>query len=307
MNYKRFIKSRETRETILRFLSFVPDKLMIKIQYRIKLGRRLNLKSPKRFTEKLQWYKLYYRDPIMKQCVDKYNVRSYIQNLGLSEILNDCYGVFDKPSDINFDILPKSFVIKDTLGGGGNSVIIVKDKSKINLNDLIRQMESWTKLSIKYKHPGREWVYDNQKHRIIIEKYIEDNTLGLIDYKFFCFYGKVHYLYVIGERKLGDSAGLAIYTSDYKRLDVARIDERPLNVDIPKPKYYSKMVKIAEKISSNFPEARVDFYYVDEKIIFGEITFFDGSGYMKFDPDEFDFIMGSKFFLNKAENERNTK
>lgn len=296
MNYKRFIKSRETRETILRFLSFVPDKLMIKIQYRIKLGRRLNLKSPKRFTEKLQWYKLYYRDPIMKQCVDKYNVRSYIQNLGLSEILNDCYGVFDKPSDINFDILPKSFVIKDTLGGGGNSVIIVKDKFKMNLNDLMKQMESWITLSTKYKHPGREWVYDNQKHRIIIEKYIEcDDKYGLTDYKFFCFDGQIDYLYIITDRNFGNKAGLGVFDINFNQLNVVREDEKPFKYNIRKPSNFEEMIVVAKKISQKCPHVRVDLYNVKGKILFGEMTYFDGSGYMLFKPDEFDYELGKKF------------
>ena len=127
MDYKKIIKSRKVREQILRLLRFVPDKTMVKIQYRIKTGRKLNLKNPQRYTEKLQWYKLYYKNPLMIKCVDKYDVREYVKSLGLEEILNECYGVFDKVEDIDFDKLPNQFVMKDTLGGGGDRVIICKD------------------------------------------------------------------------------------------------------------------------------------------------------------------------------------
>ena len=121
---------------ILNFLSFVPDKQMLKIQYRMKTGRKLNLKNPKRWTEKTQWYKLYYRNPLMIQCVDKYEVREYVKHCGLENILNSCYGVYDNVDDIDFTKLPSQFVIKDTLGGGSNSVVVVKDKSSIKIDEL---------------------------------------------------------------------------------------------------------------------------------------------------------------------------
>lgn len=128
MNYKKIIKSRETRIKLLSLLNFIPDKTMIKLQYYIKTGRRLNLKHPQRYTEKLQWYKLYYRDPLMQQCSDKYDVREYVKSKGLGHILNECYGVYERVEDIDFDSLPNQFVLKDTLGGGGNSVIICRKK-----------------------------------------------------------------------------------------------------------------------------------------------------------------------------------
>lgn len=109
-------------------MSFVPDKWMVSLQYKIKTGRKLNLKNPQRFTEKLQWYKIFYRDPMMKQCVDKYEVRKYVEKCGLASILNECYGVYNSPDEIDFFNMPNSFVLKDTLGGGGNSVILVPDK-----------------------------------------------------------------------------------------------------------------------------------------------------------------------------------
>ncbi len=301
MDYKKLIKSRNLRVKIMQALSFVPDEMMVKIQYRMKTGRKLNLKNPQRFTEKLQWYKLYYRDPLMAQCADKYEVRKYVEDCGLGHILNEMYGVYDSPGEVDFSKLPNSFVIKDTLGGGGNSVILVKDKSEMDETAVRARMQEWVNESINKKHPGREWVYDGRKHRIIIEKFIKSDAEqgGLIDYKFFCFNGKMEYLYVIADREMGEGAGLGIFTKDYQRLSVARVDERPLERNIEKPVNYEELVNKAELLAGVFPEARIDLYNINQKIVFGEITFFDGSGYFKFEPDEFDFEMGERFGVKK--------
>lgn len=111
LDYKKIIKNKKLRLIILDHLGFVPDFIMLKIQYRLKTGRKLNLKNPKRWTEKIQWYKINYRNPLMTKCVDKYSVRSYIRKIGLESILNECYGVFDDPEEINFDDLPNEFVL----------------------------------------------------------------------------------------------------------------------------------------------------------------------------------------------------
>lgn len=298
VDYKKIIKSRNLRLAILNLLSFVPDKWMVALQYRIKLGFWPNLKKPQRFTEKLQCYKLFYRDPLMKQCVDKYEVRKYIESLGLNHILNECYGVYDKAENVDFDKLPNQFVLKDTLGGGGTSVIICKDKSNANLEEYRSQMRGWTNASTG-KSFGREWVYEGRKHRIIIEKFIASDSEqgGLIDYKFFCFNGKFKYMYVIADRRVGEKAGFGIFNENFDQLNVVRCDEEPLKRHVEKPSNFEELARIAEVIAGNFPEARVDLYNQDGKILFGEITFFDGSGYMKFDPDSFDFEMGTLLTL----------
>lgn len=299
MDYKKIIKSRETRLRILRTLDFIPDKTMIKMQYFIKTGRRLNLKNPQRYTEKLQWYKLYYRDPLMQQCADKYDVREYVRSKGLGYILNECYGVYERVEDIDFDSLPDQFVLKDTLGGGGNSIIICKDKATFDFENAKKQMQKWLSIDSNKKHEGREWVYQGKKHRIIIEKYIESNPSegGLVDYKFFCFNGKPKYLYVIADRILGQIAGLGIFNVNFELLSVIRTDERPLERNIEKPKNFDEMIDIVKIISKDFPHVRVDLYNQDGNIIFGENTFFDGSGYHKYEPDEFDYELGSYFKL----------
>jgi len=298
VDYKKLIKSREVRVRLMRLLSFVPDRLMVQIQYYIKTGRKLNLKNPQRFTEKLQWYKLYYRDPLMQRCVDKFDVREYVRECGYGGALVELLGVYDTPEEIDFTSLPNQFVIKDTLGGGGNSVIICKDKETLDIPLTKERIKRWIE-PVQGKHPGREWVYDQEKNRIIIEKYIDsdEQTGGLVDYKFFCFGGKVAYVYGIADRALADYVNLGIFTPDFELLPYRRIDERPLTRKLKKPINYEQMVACAEKLSRPFPHARVDLYNVDGKILFGEITFFDGSGYMKYDPDEFDFVLGNAFEL----------
>lgn len=301
IDYKKIIKSRQTRLAILRALSFVPDEWMIRLQYRMKTGRRLNLKAPERYSEKLQWYKLYYRNPLMVRCVDKADVREYVSECGLSDILIPLIGVYERVEDIDYDALPDQFVMKNTLGGGGNSVLIVDDKNDLDWEKTKRLLQSWLDVDSHRKDAGREWPYYSGKQcRIIVEQYIvsDRDAGGLIDYKFLCFSGKVKCLYVIGDRTLGNGAGLAIYDAAFQRLNYTRGDERLLKREIQKPEGYERMLKIAERLSAPFPHARVDLYHQNGKILFGEITFFDGSGYMTFHSDQFDQVLGESFQLS---------
>jgi hypothetical protein len=161
-------------------------------------------------------------------------------------------------------------------------------------------MREWVNEPINRKHPGREWVYDGRKHRIVAEKFIDSDagTGGLIDYKFFCFYGNLSYAYVLVDRAVGKNASLGIFqAATFEKINAIRCDEKPLERTISKPKQYDEMLKIAETLSKPFPEARIDLYCVEGHIYFGEITFFDGSGYMRFSPDEFDYELGTYFKL----------
>lgn len=300
INYKKLIKSQKLRQRILNLLSFIPDKTMLGLQYYIKQGKKLNLLYPKKYTEKIQWYKLYYKNPLLVQCVDKYEVREYVISKGLKGILNECYGVYDNVDEINFSKLPNKFVLKDTIGGGSRSVIIVNDKIEMNMELVRKQMQKWLNEPHNIKNGGREWpYYTGKKHRILIEKYIDSDADkgGLIDYKFFCFNGKPQYLYVIADRCMGKNAGIGIYNSNFEKLPYKRLDERPLERTIEKPQNYEQMLEIAKKLSEDFPHVRVDLYNQDGKILFGETTFYPGSGYMQFEPEEFDLILGDTFVL----------
>lgn len=282
-------------------MNWVPDAWMLRMQYLLHTGNVLHLQAPKRFTEKLQWYKLYYRDPVMQQCVNKHAVRNYVKQCGLEYILNECYGCFNSVDEIDINKLPKSFVVKDTLGGGGSSVIIVKDKAKTNLELLQGTIRKWTQKQTGkiLKHVGREWVYENQRNQIVIERLIEpeNEKRGVVDYKMHCFGGVVKVVDVAAYRKFGGFTPFVTLDADYNKLTVRYLNEDILN-DIPaKPNNFDEMKAVAERLSERFPYVRVDLYNENSKILFGELTFFQASGYNKFDPDEFDYQLGEMFTL----------
>ena len=156
--YKRIIKSAKIRRGILNCLSVLPDSIMLPLQYRIKLGRRLNLRNPTRFTEKIQWYKINYRNPIMHQCVDKYLVRDYVKDKGLEGILVPLIGKYDSIDQIDWNSLPNMFVIKTTHGGGGLNVVVCTDKKKLDTAE-IREKLLCEPTAVKKNTMGREWAY----------------------------------------------------------------------------------------------------------------------------------------------------
>lgn len=297
MEYKKIISNQEIRLKLLKLFDFLPDRVMIKLQYRISQNRKLNLKNPKRFTEKLQWYKLYYRDPLMINCSDKYEVRNYVASKGLEEILVPLYGVYDSANDINFDVLPNKFVLKTNNGSHTN--IICEDKSKLNYEETKKKLDEW--LTTWNGKMGREWAYHGVKPKIICEEFLEkDKNNDLVDYKFFCFDGKPFSIYVIVERFIKSGLKLGIFDTEFRKIPYFRKDIAKLNEAIDPPKNYYDMVKIAEKLSEDFPHVRVDLYNVEGKIYFGELTFYTAGGYQKYDHDEFDYILGEKFTLPNA-------
>lgn len=296
MNYKKFIRDRKTRLRILRFFRFVPDEIMLRLQYRIYMGRKLNLDNPIRFTEKIQWYKLHYKNPILVTCVDKYEVRNYLKKCGFAGILTKEYGVYDSPEHIDFASLPNSFVLKDTLGGGGNAVIIIQNKSTADLIQIKKQLEEWCAIPL-VKDGGREWpYYSGKRHRIFIEEYMYAQN-GLNDYKFFCFGGKVEFVYCVSERKLGQGGKIHIMTREFEDTGVVRTGDEPGDSSAVRPACYEEMLCIAEELAKPFPHVRVDLYEYMGQVRFGELTFYNASGYMKYDPDEFDLRIGEKFII----------
>jgi hypothetical protein len=242
----------------------------------------------------------------MAQCSDKIKVRDYVESCGLGSILNTVYGIYDNPDDINFDTLPDTFVAKSSLGSGGNEILICTDKAQFDRDAARLAMKGWLQDASRHrKHPGREWVYESKEPpRIIIEEYLKSNSsVGLVDYKFFFFNGAARYMYATCDRRFGETGQFGIYEVDgFIKTNNKRADERPLTCNIPKPKNFEKLYETAARLAGAFPHARIDLYDLDDKkdsdeIRFGEITFFDGSGYMPFDPDEFDYKLGEEFVL----------
>lgn len=294
--YKKIFKSKNLRFRILSALRFIPDKPMLRLQYRIKCGRPLNLKNPKRYTEKIQWYKLFYRDPVMQQCADKYQVRKYVEDHGLRHILNELYDVFETPEDIRLDHLPDQFVLKLSNGSGTN--LLCRDKSELNLPEVQQKFRDY--LVQSGSSAGREWVYKSDKKVIVAEKLLEDPLRpgqDLRDYKILCFNGQPEYIICVDGRYT-DHYCHVVYDPQWNKQDVV-IGQSSNSADYQKPETLEEMLEIARTLSRDFPAVRIDLYDIGGKILFGEMTYFPWSGYMHFHPDEFDFVLGEKFVLNQ--------
>lgn len=290
MNYKKIFKNQNTRFAILKALSWIPDSIMLPLQYRIKMNRRCNLKQPERWTEKLQVYKMYYRNPVLFQCVDKYEVRKFVESKGCADNLVMLYGVWDHASEIDFSKLPSSFVLKTTNGGGGEDVVLVRDKDKIDLAEKVAFLDA---KRVKEVNGGREWAYTGiKKPRIIAEELLvntENPEAGVEDFKILCFNGEPHYVIVDKDRYIDHKRNF--YTTSWERVDVTT-DHEQFETPYPKPKNFEEMLDVARKLSADFPFVRVDLYNIDGKIYFGELTFYPWTGYVQFTPDEFDFTLG---------------
>lgn len=300
--YKKMIRDVEKRRKLLDALAFIPDKQMIRLQYLIKTGRLPNLENPERYTEKIQWYKLHYRNPQVTQCSDKYAVRSYVEEKGLGRLLNELYAVYDAPEEIDFEDLPPSFALKLNNGSGTN--IFVDDKGGIDGGEVIARLRGWMD-QLKKSNPGREWGYNDIVPKVTAERLLPRNEYNDIpDYKFFCFDGKVFCLYVMQGYVDDHSKGeLGFFDRDFNLLSVRRRDFNPLVAIPQKPARFEEMVLAAEVLSKGFPHVRVDFFDIGGKPVFAEMTFYNASGYTVFEPDNFDYEMGRGFVLpTKAAN-----
>lgn len=294
VDYKKIFRSQKLRFLILSCLSFLPDKTMLKLQYKIKTGRSLNWKNPKRFTEFLQIYKAKYRNPDMFRCVDKLAVREYIKEKGQQNILNRLLGVYRDANEIDFLNLPPKFIVKTTNGGGGENVLICKDKTILDLNEVVEKVNSW--LRLKTIIPGREWAYNGvTEPKIIVEELLEDDSNpdgGINDYKILCFNGDPRIVIFDCDRYIGHKRNF--YDTDWNLLNVSS-DCPNKNGPIDPPKNFDQMLSIAKVLSKDFPFVRVDLYNIKGKIYFGELTFYPWSGYVQFTPDSFDLQLGSYF------------
>ncbi len=296
MDYKKLFRTRQSRERMLSLLRFVPDRWMLRLQYRIKTGRALHLKNPRRMTEKLQWYKLYYRDSVMHTCVDKYRVRDYVKSKGLEHILVKLYGKYDTADQIDWDALPDSFVLKATGGGGGLDVFLCPDKASADREAAMERLRLGNQ-SVKPHTGGREWAYYGLRSGIIAEELLvnpENPDAGVEDYKIFCYHGKPAYIVVDADRYIGHKRNF--YDLDWNNLHIES-DAPCVDRELAKPENLAQMLEIAAKLSEGFPFVRVDLYNVGGRIYFGELTFYPWSGYVRFTPDEADFLLGEKMIL----------
>ena len=269
----------------------INDEEFVKKFYKNAFGNELDLENPVTFNEKLNWLKLNLKNPNATICADKYEVRKYIENKGYGYILNDLLGVYDNVEEIDIDRLPDRFVLKGTHGSGWN--LIVKDKNKVNWKPWKLIMKSWLRQNFYYY--GREWVYKDIKPRIICEKFLEDSNKELLDYKIYCFNGIPKFIQIDVDRFTNHTANY--YDIEWNEMDFQYDDENS-GRKIEKPKNLKQMLEISKVLSEEFEHVRVDFYEVDGKLYFGELTFFTASGTGKFNPEKYDELIGSWLHLD---------
>lgn len=272
------------------------DKLFLHISFRIKLGHKLNLDSPQTFNEKLQWLKLYDRNPKYSMMVDKFKAKDYVASKIGKEHIIPTLGIYNAVEEIPWDSLTNKFVLKCTHDSGG--IVICKDKNTLDIDNAKRKLSKG--LSKSYFYQNREWPYRNVKPRIICEEYMVDESgTELKDYKFFCFNGVPKILKVDFNRSCGHRANY--YDLEWNLLDFGELHFPPdPNRIIRKPKNFNQMVQIATKLSENIPFVRIDLYNSNGLIYFGEMTFFPASGMGMFTKDEWDKTMGDWLVLPKS-------
>lgn len=273
----------------------IPDKTFLKLSYRIKLKEKLDFNNPQTFNQKLQWLKIYDRQDKYTELVDKILVKDYAADKIGSKYVIPTLGIYDSFDDIDFDKLPDQFVLK--CNHDSASVVICDDKKTFNTDAARKKLVSGLKTDMYKKQ--REWPYKNVKRKILAEKYIKPNNgKELEDYKLMVFNGKVKCSFVCSDRN--SSSGLKVTFFD-KNWQVMPFERHYPKSDkkIPKPENYEQMIKLAEILVKDIPFARVDFYNVNGKIYFGEITFFPGAGFEEFTPSSWDKKLGDWLELPK--------
>jgi hypothetical protein len=268
------------------FFNWVPDKLYLKIIFRIVMGYWFDLNNPKTFNEKLQWLKIYDRQPLYSKLVDKYEVRQYVAEKIGEEHLIPLLGVWNSFDEIDFDKLPNQFVLKCT--HDSQSVIICKDKSKFDSVAARRKITKHLKRNLFWGL--REWPYKNVHPRIVAEKYMEDDTKEcLTDFKYFCFDGKPKFMYV--SHDIAKVAQTDFFDMGYNHLPIRMKDPNSIVLPSQNPKF-EDMKQLAEILAKDFTHVRVDFYVISNCIYFGELTFYHNSGLSKISPKEWDKKLG---------------
>ena len=266
----------------------MPDKLYLQLMYYKHLHKFINFKNPQTFNEKLQWLKLYDKNPKYTQMVDKVEVKKYLADKLGEDYSIPTIEVWDDPKDINIDTLPPRFVLK--CNHDSKSVVICKDKNSFDFEFAKKKLtKKFNKNGFWY---GREWPYKNVKPKIFAEKYMEDesNDGVLIDYKFFCFNGVPKIMYISNDGS--KETRTDFFDMDFNHLDL-RAKDLPSDKILEKPECFEKMKEISKILSKDIPFLRVDFYYINKKIYVGELTFFHNSGFFEIQPEEWDYKLGS--------------
>jgi len=286
MDYKKIFTNREKRLDIIRYLSFIPDAAYLRMVYKIKTGKNLNLSHPVGFNDKMNWLKLHDKHPEYTDMVDKVKVRDVVEKMIGPGYFFPLLGTWKHFKDIDFDKLPHEFVLKCNHDSG--SVKIVRDKSKINREELNTFFEK--RLRLNPFCLGREYPYKNVEPCILAEKLMKAES-GINDYKFFCFNGEPKIMFVATERASGDTK-FDFYDMDFNHLDIVNIHPQSTVGGIKKPLKFDEMKIVAAKCSKGMKFVRIDLYEIDGKVYFGEFTFFHGGGFWPFVPDHWEKDLG---------------
>lgn len=270
--------------------NILPDKLFLQAKFYLHLGYWPNLKNPKSFNEKLQYLKLYSKNhPEYSQMVDKVGAKDFVASIIGDEYIIPTYGIWESVDEIDWESLPKQFVIKNAGDSGG--VLVCKNKEEIDIGYYKKVLKQHN--NCEYWKKTKEYPYKNVPHRVIAEKYLKGKTgESLKDYKFFCFNGEPSFLYVSQGLDNHSTAKITFLNVDWTLAAFSRADYMSL-VELPqKPENYDLMLDLARKLSAGLPHVRVDFYNIDGCVFFGELTFFTCSGMIPFTPADWDFKLG---------------
>lgn len=289
----RFVMNPKVRFGYLSRLGFYnnwSDEKYLKKEYFLYTGKQLDLENPKSFNEKIQWLKLYDRKPIYTTMVDKYATKEYVANLIGNEYIVPLLGVWNTPDEIDFESLPQQFVLKTTHDSG--TVIICRDKDKLNIDEVKRRL--WKSLRRNYYLVHREWPYKDVSRKIIAEQYLEsEEGKGLRDYKFFNFNGKSMFVYISEGLENHSTARISFFDFNGEALPFNRLDYKPLD-NCAFPSNFQNMKEISDLLARKLelPFVRTDFYSVNNKIYFSEITFSPCAGLMPLSPEKYDLELG---------------
>lgn len=293
MNFVRKIMGREVQNALVSCLRFLPDDTYLKLIYRLKVGKKLNLDNPRTYTEKIQWLKIHDRKPIYTTMVDKYEAKKYIESIIGSGHTIPTLGILNTFDEIDFEKLPERFVLKCTHDSGG--LVICKDKNKLDKKEASRKINK--SLKTNFYWVGREWPYKNVKPRIIVEKYMtSQNEECLTDYKFFCFEGEPKIVYISKDKAKDPRTDFFDASGNFLLIRM-----RDKNSDVPPriPEQFEQMKEIARKLSCGLKHLRVDFYLIDGKIYVGELTFYHNGGFSEVKPEEWNYKLGEMIKIDE--------
>lgn len=305
-NKKELIKKRiprvakllhSCRERYYLFLGKHFPKSLIKTWYKHIYHRNIDLVNPKTLDEKINWMKLNSDISLWTRCADKYEVRHYVEECGLGYVLNDIWGIYESADEIDYSMLPDSFVLKTTNGGGGKQVLIVKDKSNLDINKTHDLLDGWLRQEVGYRY--YEPQYFPIKPRIIAERYLEpdEGESSLKDYKLFCFNGTVYSAVLCSDRKFKESVHFSVYDMNWNKHPECIVPQFRTETIYPKPVSFGKMVEYSSVLSKGVPFVRIDWYEVDGQPVLSEMTFTPSGGFQHLFSDDYLLELGNQLII----------